>query len=78
MPVRTCAGCRRQAEKRELIRIVMTDQGATVDLSGTMTGRGTYLCPSDGCLTEALRKNAIARSLKVKKADTVNGFKEAL
>lgn len=78
MPVRTCVGCRLAADKKELIRIVMTDKGAEVDFDGKMPGRGVYVCASRKCLDDALKKNAIARGLKVKKADQVRGFAERL
>jgi uncharacterized protein len=64
------------AEKRELVRIVWKPEGATVDFDYKSPGRGVYICPDQGCLETALKKNAIARGLKVKKADIVNGFAE--
>lgn len=78
MPARTCAGCRKVAQKRELVRIVWKPEGATVDPDYKSTGRGVYVCPDEDCLEAALKKNAIARGLKVKKAASVNGFLERL
>jgi predicted RNA-binding protein YlxR (DUF448 family) len=74
VPERTCVGCRKVADKRELVRIVMTNEGAAVDVNGKMPGRGVYVCRTRECLEAALKKNAIARGLKVKKAESVRGF----
>ncbi|MFA5867695.1 MAG: YlxR family protein [Actinomycetota bacterium] len=78
MPARTCVGCRKVADKNELVRVVMTPSGAAVDPEGCAAGRGVYVCPAEDCLAAALKKNAIARGLKVSKADTVSGFAERL
>lgn len=78
MPARTCVGCRKVTDKRELVRIVLTPEGAAVDINGKSPGRGVYVCPNEGCLDTALKKNAIARGLKVKKVDSVSGFAERL
>jgi uncharacterized protein len=74
MPARTCVGCRKIADKHDLTRIVMTPEGAAIDAAGTAPGRGVYVCPGNECLEAAFKKNAIARGLKVNKADKVRGF----
>ena len=78
MPSRTCVGCRKVTDKRELVRIVITAKGASVDSDWKSPGRGVYVCPDEKCLETAIKKNAIARGLKVKKADSVSGFAERL
>ncbi len=65
IPERTCAACREQRAKRELVRIVRTADGAVVvDPTGKQPGRGTYLCREPRCWTTALRRNALAGALK--------------
>ncbi len=78
MPARTCVGCRKVADKNELVRIVMTSSGAVADTGAILPGRGVYVCPDENCMAAALKKNAIARGLKVSKADAVSGFAERL
>jgi uncharacterized protein len=77
VPRRRCVGCGRIAPKSELIRIAVADDGdghskrAVLDRTGTMTGRGAYLCrgtncaePAAECLTLATRRGRIARALR--------------
>ncbi len=51
--------------KNELIRIVMTDSGLSLDSGGKLPGRGAYLCRNRACLDAAIKKNAIGRNLKI-------------
>jgi predicted RNA-binding protein YlxR (DUF448 family) len=64
--------------KRELIRIVASDEGPKIDLTGKANGRGIYLCPDPECFTKARKKKAIGRGLEIeiKEQDLDNLFKE--
>lgn len=64
IPQRTCIGCREINEKRSFIRIVRTSDGVRVDPSGRLPGRGAYLHDSKECWEKALKRGALARSLK--------------
>jgi len=63
-PVRTCIGCRRQAGKSELVRLVWR-QGVVPDLGQREPGRGAYLHRGRDCLARAVRRRAVARALHV-------------
>lgn len=65
IPERMCVSCRKMKPKRELIRIVNTPDGVTVDLTGKLNGRGVYLCKCKECVNNALKN---------KKFYKVNGF----
>ena len=66
IPQRQCMGCRERKEKRQMIRVVRTPEGAVnLDFSGKMNGRGAYICPDPDCLKKALRSKALDRSLEV-------------
>ena len=66
VPERTCAGCRRARPKRELVRIVVTeDAEVVIDQSGKRPGRGTYLCKSKACWESGLKKDRLEHSLHV-------------
>ena len=70
VPIRTCVACRATGAKRGLIRIVRTPQGGVeVDLTGKAAGRGAYLCRRRQCWQDALRKEGLARALRVKMWD---------
>lgn len=67
MPKRSCAGCRRVREKRELVRLASRDGVLVADSKGTQSGRGVYVCPDGGCLREAYkRKELFSRALRCK------------
>jgi len=65
VPIRTCAGCREEHPKREMVRIVRSPEGVvSMDLSGRKAGRGTYVSPRTDCWTRALKTGSLARVLK--------------
>ncbi len=63
VPQRTCVGCRTVMAKRSLIRIVRTPEGAQVDPTGKLAGRGAYLHDRRSCWERGLR-GALAHALK--------------
>lgn len=66
-PLRTCVSCRETSVKRGLIRLVRTPAGnVEVDETGKKAGRGAYLCHRYECWQEALKKDRLARALRVR------------
>jgi len=66
IPQRQCMGCRERKAKRELSRVVrMTDGSVSLDFSGKLNGRGSYLCPDMNCLIKARKARSLERSLEV-------------
>ncbi|NLL37228.1 MAG: DUF448 domain-containing protein [Fretibacterium sp.] len=62
---RTCVGCREEAPKRALIRLVRAPDGSVVlDVRGKLPGRGAYLCLCTECLKKARKTGALARALR--------------
>ena len=75
-PVRTCIGCRGQAEKGDLLRIVWGADprraggaGPVVDATQTAPGRGAYLHRSADCLRLAIKRHSAGRALRVAGVD---------
>ncbi|MCX6046017.1 MAG: YlxR family protein [Chloroflexi bacterium] len=64
VPQRTCIACRKVAGKRNLIRIVRTEQGVEVDPTGKKAGRGAYLHPNQTCWQAMLTGNRLAQALR--------------
>jgi predicted RNA-binding protein YlxR (DUF448 family) len=64
--------------KRELIRIVRSPEGDVfIDLIGKKAGRGAYICPSENCLTKALKSKALERALQIPiRAEIIADLKE--
>ena len=64
-PARTCVGCRGEAGKAALIRIVRSPgSGATVDKTGHAAGRGAYVHNDTECINQARKRKSLERALK--------------
>lgn len=63
IPRRQCVGCREMKDKRALIRVVKSPEGAvSLDFGGRKPGRGAYVCPSAECLNRARKSRALERA----------------
>ena len=72
IPMRMCVGCREMKPKRELVRVVRSQDGnVTVDFTGKAAGRGAYVCRSVECLERAIKTRGLDRALEHKIEDTV-------
>ena len=65
IPQRQCVGCRMMKNKKELIRILKTDEGIIIDDTGKKNGRGAYICPNAQCLKKAIENKGLERSFKM-------------
>jgi uncharacterized protein len=64
-PVRTCVGCRQEAGKRGLVRLVRgADATVHLDPTGRAHGRGAYLHADAACFAAARSRRALERALK--------------
>ncbi len=64
-PLRTCVACRREADKRELVRLVRDADGEVhVDLTGKASGRGASLCAGMACFEAAVAKGKLGPALR--------------
>lgn len=65
VPLRKCTGCQQMKEKRQLIRVVRTDENQYyMDLTGRMSGRGAYICKNIECFEKAFKSKGLERSFK--------------
>ena len=72
IPFRKCTGCGEMKPKKELIRILHTEQNPfEIDRTGKKNGRGAYLCDSMECFKKAMKSHAIERSLDVTFSDSL-------
>lgn len=63
--IRTCIGCGRTEEKRDVVRFVRTPDGTVeVDPTGKANGRGAYVHATLECFEAAIRKKRIASALR--------------
>jgi predicted RNA-binding protein YlxR (DUF448 family) len=64
--IRLCVVTNKQYEKKDLLRVVRTKEGAVVlDTGGRVYGRGAYMVKSKEALEIARRKNSLGKALEV-------------
>ena len=64
-PQRMCVSCREKKDKKDLIRIVLLDDGSIVaDPTGKLPGRGSYLCRNESCILAEVKAHRLARGLR--------------
>lgn len=71
VPQRTCVGCREVLPKKNLIRLVKTEQGVQIDHSGKLPGRGAYLHDQRSCWVKGL-KGSLAKALRTSISEQEN------
>ncbi|MBC8590509.1 RNase P modulator RnpM [Wansuia hejianensis] len=65
IPLRKCISCGENKPKKELIRVVRTNDGdIVIDTTGKVNGRGAYLCSNINCLETSAKTNKLSRSLQ--------------
>jgi predicted RNA-binding protein YlxR (DUF448 family) len=70
LPVRTCVGCRKRELTVDLLRVVARENGPkgwviVPDPRRRLPGRGAWLHPHTGCLSNAERRRAFGKALRV-------------
>ncbi len=72
IPMRKCVGCGEMRDKKDLIRIIRTNEGEILlDATGKANGRGAYICKSAECLKKAGKNKGLERSLKTQVPEEV-------
>lgn len=71
--LRTCVGCRRVRDRRELVRLAFDPAEGVIVNPREIRGRGAYLCPSVACLEKAWHRKVLRRAFRRE----VPGFDEA-
>ena len=65
VPMRKCVGCGEMKPKKELIRILRTEEEEfVIDTTGKKNGRGAYLCPQKARFEQAVKNRGLERSFK--------------
>jgi len=67
IPLRQCIGCNSMKEKKEMLRIVKSENDAiALDRTGRLNGRGAYICSDPNCFTKARKTKGLERSFKTR------------
>ena len=74
IPLRQCIGCGEMKIKKDMIRVIRTENGEIVlDATGRKNGRGAYICPSADCLKKVKKTKGLDRSFKMAVSEEVYG-----
>ncbi len=66
VPMRTCVVTKEKCEKKDLIRVVRTNEGSViVDLTGKVNGRGAYLKKNLAVFQKAKQNKILEKVLEV-------------
>jgi len=66
VPMRTCVVTKEKLEKKDLVRIVRTNEGKVViDLTGKLNGRGAYIKKDIEAINKAKKSKALDRNLEI-------------
>ena len=66
IPLRTCVSCGTKAAKRDLLRIVASeDGGVMLDPSGKASGRGAYVCQGGDCSLKGPIRGRVQHALRL-------------
>jgi predicted RNA-binding protein YlxR (DUF448 family) len=65
IPLRQCVGCGEMKGKKDMMRVLKTDDGICLDVTGKKNGRGAYVCKNGDCLKLARKNKGLERSFKM-------------
>lgn len=78
IPMRTCIACKECKPKKELIRIVKTDEGFKFDKAGKLNGRGAYICNDSKCRELLFKNKLLNKTFKCNvSSDEYNSLKDS-
>ena len=71
IPLRTCVVTKEKLPKKELLRIVRTNDGIVIDETGKVNGHGAYLKKSMEALNLAKKSKALDKVLETTITDEI-------
>lgn len=72
IPLRKCIACGENKPKKELIRVIKTNEKEVkVDTTGKMNGRGAYICSKIDCFENARKNKKFSRTLEIEITDDI-------
>ena len=71
VPMRTCIACRACKPKKELIRIVKSEEDISLDRTGRKNGRGAYICDDANCIAKLKKGKLLNRAFSCPVEDSV-------
>lgn len=76
IPLRSCVVTKERLPKKELIRVVRTQDGVVIDLTGKLNGRGAYIKKDANVIKKAKLGKHLNRALETEVDENI--FEELL
>lgn len=58
-PLRMCIACRQLFEKKQMLRVVRSDDKIFLDFTSKASGRGAYVCDNPECVKKLKRQRLL-------------------
>lgn len=71
VPMRTCIACRKNAPKKELLRIVKNGDEIFLDKTGKANGRGAYVCGDAECFKKLKKGRLLNKAFSMEVTEDV-------
>ena len=77
-PLRMCIACRQLFEKRDMLRVVRSEDKIFLDFTSKASGRGAYLCNNPDCVKKLKKHKLLNKVFSVSVDDEIyNAIEEA-
>ena len=77
-PLRMCIACRQLFEKREMLRVVRSEDKIFLDFTSKASGRGAYVCDNPDCVRKMKKQRLLNKVFSCSIDDEIyNAIEEA-
>lgn len=77
-PLRMCIACRQLFEKREMLRVVRSEDKIFLDFTSKASGRGAYVCDNPDCVKKMKKQRLLNKVFSCPIDDEIyNAIEEA-
>ena len=78
VPMRMCIACRQLFEKRDMLRVVRSEDKIFLDFTSKASGRGAYVCDNPDCIKKLKKQRLLNKVFSVLvDEDIYNAIEEA-
>ena len=77
-PLRMCIACRQLFEKRDMLRVVRSEDKIFLDFTSKASGRGAYVCDNPDCIKKMKKQRLLNKVFSFSVDDEIyNAIEEA-
>ena len=77
-PMRMCIACRQLFEKKQMLRVVKSEDKIFLDFTSKASGRGAYVCNNPECIKKLKKQRLLNKVFSLSVAEEIyNAIEEA-